>query len=295
MNFYPRYVGDFARDTARLSLVEVGIYDRLLDDYYAQERPLPADLDAACSVARARTPSERSAVQRVLEKFFPIDAADGLRHNKRADAEIAKGRDRIQKARANGKHGGRPPKPPRTPPPKPSGFPPDNPAGSGAKPSGLTPQILQTTTTVGGGPRARAGENPAGSGNADLPAAVRLAVAANHGLTETHGELLHPLLSGHTTAVDLARWAEGLADDGVTWAEAAIYTAAKGLRMPPKTLGYFRPILERLWQERQATADLAATPAPTLADTGTHGRAPRPARNQRNLEVLANWRPDGDQ
>ena len=89
MNWYPRYYGDYARDTAHLSLAEHGAYAVLLDHYYAIKRGLPESPDYAYRVCRAFDQAERDAVDSVLAQFFPVNG-DGLRHNKRADAELIK-------------------------------------------------------------------------------------------------------------------------------------------------------------------------------------------------------------
>lgn len=102
MNYYRRYVGDYLRDTARLSLLEHGVYSTLLDYYYADETPTPLDLDEVYRMVRATTPEERRAVIKVLTKFF--DKREDGYHNKRADKEIETSR----KARENGSKGGRP-------------------------------------------------------------------------------------------------------------------------------------------------------------------------------------------
>jgi uncharacterized protein YdaU (DUF1376 family) len=88
VNYYPRYVGDYQRDTSGLSLTEHGVYTQLLDCYYSREQPLPPELDRLCRIARAMEPFEREAVRVVADEFFPL-AEDGLRHNRRADEEIA--------------------------------------------------------------------------------------------------------------------------------------------------------------------------------------------------------------
>jgi uncharacterized protein YdaU (DUF1376 family) len=88
MNYYPRYPGDYMRDTGHLSLVEHGAYTVLLDHYYAKAGPLPASLEALVRLCRAMTDQEQAAVKTVTEEFFPL-SNDGLRHNARADAEIA--------------------------------------------------------------------------------------------------------------------------------------------------------------------------------------------------------------
>jgi uncharacterized phage protein (TIGR02220 family) len=101
MNYYERYCGDYARDTGHLSLQEHGAYTVMLDTYYATETPLPADYKALYRICRAMSGKEQEAVRSVADQFFPV-AADGLRHNARADDVIAKARKRIEAARANG-------------------------------------------------------------------------------------------------------------------------------------------------------------------------------------------------
>lgn len=87
MNFYKRYVGDYVRDTGHLSLTEHGAYTVLLDTIYSTGKPLPADLVALCRICRASNAAERRAVASVVDQFFPVNG-DGLRHNKRAHAEL---------------------------------------------------------------------------------------------------------------------------------------------------------------------------------------------------------------
>ena len=107
MNYYQRFLGDYARDTRHLSLIAHGAYSLLLDAYYATERALPADLDSLCRICGAINQAERDAVQTIADMFFPV-AEGGLRHNKRADLEIAKARPRIAAAKANGLKRGMP-------------------------------------------------------------------------------------------------------------------------------------------------------------------------------------------
>ncbi len=109
VNYYERYCGDYQRDTAHLSLAEHGAYTMLLDTYFSVEKPLPSDLPSLYRVCRAMTRLEQQAVKTVAEQFFPVSEADGLRHNRRADREIAKARPKIEAARINGRKGGRPP------------------------------------------------------------------------------------------------------------------------------------------------------------------------------------------
>lgn len=103
MNYYRRYVGDYLRDTARLSMIDHGAYNLLLDYYYADEQPLPLDHQELYTMVRAMRPEDRKAIDKVLGLFFTQEP-DGY-HQKRVDHEITVSR----KARDNGKHGGRPP------------------------------------------------------------------------------------------------------------------------------------------------------------------------------------------
>jgi uncharacterized protein YdaU (DUF1376 family) len=106
MNYYERHLGDYAKDTGHLSLLEHGVYTLLLDRYYATEAGIPAD--QTHRIARARTEEERSAVDAVLSEFFILE--ENLWVNRRVQEELAKAQSRIANARENGKKGGRPPK-----------------------------------------------------------------------------------------------------------------------------------------------------------------------------------------
>ena len=99
MNYYERHIGDYLRDTAHLSMVEDCAYRRLLDAYYIRERPLPADLRECCKLSRAASKVERDAVAYVLREFFKL--GDDGHHQPRADAEIARFKDKQRKAKAS--------------------------------------------------------------------------------------------------------------------------------------------------------------------------------------------------
>ncbi len=105
MNYYERHLGDYAKDTAHLTMIEHGAYGLLLDRYYGTEAGIPAD--QVHRIARARTREEKHAVDVVLAEFFQL-AADGIWINKRAEEEIAKAQVKIKVAQENGKSGGRP-------------------------------------------------------------------------------------------------------------------------------------------------------------------------------------------
>jgi uncharacterized protein YdaU (DUF1376 family) len=97
VNYYERHIGDYLKDTAHLSLLEHGIYSRLLDIYYSRDGAVPAD--QVMRLVGARTDAERSAVRDVINEFFDVDG-DVLRHN-RCDREIAKYQDKQRKAAAS--------------------------------------------------------------------------------------------------------------------------------------------------------------------------------------------------
>lgn len=96
--WWPRYVGDYQRKTAHLSLIEHGAYSLLLDHYYSTAKPLPANASVLHRVCRAFAPDEQAAVQAVLAQFFTLER-DGY-HNKKADKELLK-RGEISKKRQN--------------------------------------------------------------------------------------------------------------------------------------------------------------------------------------------------
>jgi uncharacterized protein YdaU (DUF1376 family) len=85
MNYYERHLGDYMKNCGHLSLLEHGIYVRLLDVYYTREAPIPDD--KAARLIRAATAPETEALQVVLEEFFIL--IDGHWHQPRADEEIA--------------------------------------------------------------------------------------------------------------------------------------------------------------------------------------------------------------
>ncbi len=95
MNYYERHIGDYLKDTAHLSLLEHGVYTRLMDVYYTREGAIPA-----AEVARlvgARSKDEREALQAVLGEFFQL--ADGAHTQARCDREIARFKDKQAKAK----------------------------------------------------------------------------------------------------------------------------------------------------------------------------------------------------
>jgi uncharacterized protein YdaU (DUF1376 family) len=104
MNYYPFHPGDYLRDTAHLSPMEDITYRRLLDMYYLSEQPIPMETDLVSR--RLRLGSD--LVSSVLKEFF-VEAQEGWIH-RRCDKEIAAYQARSERAKKNGKAGGRPKK-----------------------------------------------------------------------------------------------------------------------------------------------------------------------------------------
>lgn len=105
MNYYRRYIGDYQRDTMHLSITEHGAYTLLLDAYYSHSGALPRHLSELNRICRATTKSEREAVMKVAQEFFPTNG-DGTRHNSRADRELDIALPAIEKMKAGGRDGG---------------------------------------------------------------------------------------------------------------------------------------------------------------------------------------------
>lgn len=103
MNFYKRHIGDYLKDTAHLSLLEHGVYTRLLDVYYTRESGIPEA--QAARLVGARSKEELAALAAVLEEFFKLE--DGLWIQLRCEQEIKDAEVQAKANRENGRKGGR--------------------------------------------------------------------------------------------------------------------------------------------------------------------------------------------
>lgn len=109
MNYYKYYSGDFMRDTAALSLVEVGAYQRLLNHYYAT-CSLTSDFSSLFRICAAFTEEEQNAVKKVINLYFK-KRADFVT-NLRVEKELKTAQEFISKQRAKAyKRHGTAPKP----------------------------------------------------------------------------------------------------------------------------------------------------------------------------------------
>ena len=73
MDWYKRWIGDYARDTSRLSITEHGAYCLMLDEFYSSEEPLPEDRDELYIIMRAIKPQDRVAIDKVLAKYWVLE------------------------------------------------------------------------------------------------------------------------------------------------------------------------------------------------------------------------------
>ncbi len=97
MNYYNFHIGDYARRTRHLTVLEDLFYRRLLDLYYTTETPLPLDLAQLYRLTMASEESYREALRTVLREFFEETEAGWV--NSRADEEIQVMREKQQKQR----------------------------------------------------------------------------------------------------------------------------------------------------------------------------------------------------
>ncbi len=88
MNYYIHHIGDYLSATAHLTLLEHGVYCRMIDVYYIKESPLPCDREQLYRLIGARTGEERAAVDNILLEFFK-ETPEGWRQS-RCDYEIEK-------------------------------------------------------------------------------------------------------------------------------------------------------------------------------------------------------------
>jgi uncharacterized protein YdaU (DUF1376 family) len=97
MHTYDFHIGDYARDTGHLSLLEHGVYRLLLDRLYSDEAPLPLDITKLTRKLGAKTTSEQNAVATVLDEFFH-QTPEGYTH-KRVIQELSEARLRALKSK----------------------------------------------------------------------------------------------------------------------------------------------------------------------------------------------------
>jgi uncharacterized protein YdaU (DUF1376 family) len=105
MHFYKFHMGDYKSATAHLTNEEDLAYRRLLDMYYDTEKPIPLETDWVARRLRVGI----DLVARVLQDMF-LQTENGWVHE-RCEDEIREYHRMADRARANGKAGGRPKNP----------------------------------------------------------------------------------------------------------------------------------------------------------------------------------------
>lgn len=106
MHYYQFNISVWALHTSHLTVEEECVYRRLIDFYYDTEKPIPKETKSV--IRRLRLVNYENIVDQILGEFFVL-GDDGW-HNNRADIEIAAYHSKAEKARDNGKKGGRPKK-----------------------------------------------------------------------------------------------------------------------------------------------------------------------------------------
>jgi uncharacterized protein YdaU (DUF1376 family) len=149
MNFYKHHIGDYAKKTADLSMIEQGAYLLMLHAYYGTEKPLPFGRDLY-RICRAFGKKERQAVDKVADRFWT--KTDKGFVNGRAFEEIENAAKFAETAKENGKKGGRPAKP--------DGLLSGNRTGSKNKPDG---KAIQTPDSISQTPDTRIGKDTTAS------------------------------------------------------------------------------------------------------------------------------------
>jgi len=104
MHYYKFNLKDWAQATSHLSVIEEGVYRRMLDHYYETETPIPVETRSV--MRRLRLADYPDTFQLILDEFFILES-DGY-HHKRCDQEIEKYHSKADANRLNGKLGGRP-------------------------------------------------------------------------------------------------------------------------------------------------------------------------------------------
>lgn len=90
------HIGDYIRDTEDLSLLQHGVYLRLMMVYYSTGKPLPNDMTRLCRRIHATSVEERSAVEHCLGEFFKLEGPGWM--HKRIEMELDEWRSKTEKA-----------------------------------------------------------------------------------------------------------------------------------------------------------------------------------------------------
>jgi len=131
----PIYLGDYMKDTHRLSTEEHGAYLLLLMELWISNGILKKNPLVLSRLVRTDIRNFESVIWPALEDYFVIEGNPEVGHfisHNRLNEELFKSRERRIKASENGKRGGRPRNKPRG---LPDGLPEHNPMGNPQKSS----------------------------------------------------------------------------------------------------------------------------------------------------------------
>ena len=101
MHYYQYNIADYRKDTTHLTLLEHGCYRQLLDQFYLDEKPLPADEEKLFRLFNARTEDEKTAIKNVLKDLW-TKTEDGYVQG-RSKTEIELYKDRLETASKSAK------------------------------------------------------------------------------------------------------------------------------------------------------------------------------------------------
>lgn len=108
MHYYQFNIADYRKDTTHLSMLEHGAYRQLLDWHYLDQAPIPLETEVVFRRLSARTNDERLAIEMVLKEMFERTESGYIQ--RRVMQEIEAYQAKADRARDNGKLGGRPKK-----------------------------------------------------------------------------------------------------------------------------------------------------------------------------------------
>lgn len=108
MHYYQFNIADYRKDTTHLSMLEHGAYRQLLDWHYLDQAPIPLETEVVFRRLSARTEEEQKAILIVLKELFVHTNEGYIQH--RVMREIEQYQAKADRARDNGKLGGRPSK-----------------------------------------------------------------------------------------------------------------------------------------------------------------------------------------
>lgn len=108
MHYYQFNIADYRKDTTHLSMLEHGAYRQLLDWHYLDQAPIPLETEVVFRRLSARTNDERLAIEMVLKEMFERTESGYIQRRVMQEIEVYQAK--AERARDNGKLGGRPKK-----------------------------------------------------------------------------------------------------------------------------------------------------------------------------------------